>query len=612
MRILLGHGSMIKKIKYFSIILISLLSISPVHAEVKISIKNFVSISGNPKYATKFTNLEYVNPLAPKKGAIILPAYGTFDNFNPYIFKGTASPEVVSLTLDSLGITPADDPETAYPLIAEKFELPEDKSFIGFFINPKAKFSNGTPITADDVIFSFNSLVNKGSPIYKFYYADVEKVKKISQNHVRFYFKKNTKNRELPLILTSLKIFSAKDFENKEYDKPILIPPLGSGPYIVKNFEAGKYIIFTRNKDYWAKDLPTRKGLFNFDEIKYDYYQDTTVTLQALFAGNIHVRTEYIAKSWATGYNNELIKKGKIKKQAVPHSRPATQQFFAFNMRKEKFQNPKVRHAIDLAFNFPWANKNLFFNQYKRLDSFFANTRFAAKDIPEGLELKILKELEKELPAEIFTTPISEVFRDDTLTDRENLKKAVKLLKEAGYDFVNEKMCNKKSGEPLEFEIMINAANGHAFTRVLLPFIENLRKIGIKATVRTLEVNTYKNKMDNFDFDIVIGGYHGTSMPGTEQKDLWGSESAQIKGSSNIIGIQNPAIDKLISKLIETEDNEKYTAYVRALDRVLLFNHYVIFNWYTDTDRIAYWNKFAQPQNNLNTGVDVFTWWMKE
>lgn len=582
----------------------------PCHAETIIT--DHISIGETPKYAEKFINLEYVNPNAPKRGRITLPAYGTFDNFNPYIFKGTASPEVVMLTLDSLGFSPADDPESAYPLLAKKFEIPTDKSYIGFFINPKAKFSNGTPVTADDVVFSFNALIKKGSPIYKFYYADVDYVKKVSSHHVRFYFKKGTQNRELPLILTSLKIFSAKDFENKEFDIPNLTPPLGSGPYIVKNFEAGKYITLTRNPNYWAKDLPTRKGFYNFDEIKYDYYQDTTITLQALFAGNIDLRTEYIAKSWATGYDNELVKSGKIKKQAIEHTRPSAEQFFAFNTRKEKFSHPKVRQAISYAFNFPWANKNLFYNQYKRLSSYFSNTRFVARGIPQDLELEALLEIKEDLPDDIFITPIESTFRNDSLSDRENLKIAVQLLKEAGYDFINEKMCNLKTGEPLEFEIIINSANGNTFTRVLLPFIENLRKIGINATTRILEVNTYKNKQDHFDFDMIISGYGGLNMPGSEQKDLWGSDSADIEGSNNIIGVKNKAIDYLIKKLIETEENNKYTAYVMALDRVLLFNHYVIFNWYTNTDRIAYWDKFEFPQNNINTGVDIFTWWTKE
>jgi len=586
-------------------------SVQTVYAINQNHITDYLSIGDKPKYTSKFSNLEYVNPLAPKKGRIVLPAYGTFDNFNPFIFKGTASPEVVSLTLDSLGFIPADDQQTVYPLLAQKFEIPEDNSYLGFFLNTKARFSDGSLVTADDVVFSFNSLINKGSPIYKFYYADIDYVKKISTFHVRFYFKKGTKNRELPLILSSLKIFSANDFKNKEYDKPALIPPLGSGPYIVKDFEQGRFITLKRNPNYWAKDLPTRKGFYNFDEIKYDYYQDTTITLQALFAGNIDVRTEYIAKSWATGYNNELVNTGKIKKQAIHHNRPASEQFFAFNTRKEKFKNPKVRQAIDLAFNFPWANKNLFYEQYKRLHSFFANTHFAAFGVPKGLEAQILAS-EKDIAPELLTTPVEKIFRNDKLSDRENLKKAVQLLNEAGFDFINEKMCYIKTGEPLEFEIIINSANGNTFTRVLLPFIENLRKIGIKATTRVLEINTYKNKMDKFDFDMVVAGFGGMSVPGSEQRDLWSSQTADIEGSNNIIGIKNPVIDNLIQKLIETKDNELYRAYVRALDRVLLFNHYVIFNWYTDTDRIAYWDKFDFPKNNLDTGVDVFTWWLKD
>lgn len=580
-------------------------------ADALISIKDSISIGGGPKYK-KFNSFEYVNPDAPKKGSVVLPAYGTFDNFNPYIFKGTASYETAELTLDSLGVISSDDTSTVYPLVAEKFELPYDKSFIGFFINPKAKFSDGSPIIADDVVFSFNSLITKGSPVYKFYYSDVDRVEKISNRHVRFYFKKDVKNRELPLILTALKIFSAKDFKDREYDKPSLIPPLGSGPYVVKDFEAGKYVIFRRNPNYWAKDLPTRRGFFNFDEIKYDYYQDTTVTLQALFSKNIDMRYEYIAKSWATGYDNDLVKQGKIKKQAIKHNKPATNQFFAFNIRKDKFKDPRVRQAIGLAFNFEWANKNLFYNQYKRLYSYFTNTKFEAKGLPVGLEKKVLQNLNKALPEGIFTTKVEDIFRDDKISDRENLKLAVKLLNDAGYDFVNETMTNTKTGEPLEFEIAINSANGHVFTRVLLPFIENLRKIGIKAKTRTFEVNTFKNKLDKFDFDVISGGYRGTNMPGTEQKDLWGSLSADVKGSNNIIGVKNPAIDELIKKIIETEDDELYAAYVKALDRVLLFNHYVVFNWYTDVDRIAYWDKFSYPKNDLGIGVDVNTWWEKE
>ena len=597
--------------KLFFIALFTFFSFSATASNSNITISNVLSISGFPKYASNFEHFDYVNPKAPKKGKITLPAYGTFDNFNPYIFKGTASAEFSALSLDSLGITPSDDIGTVYPLIAEKFELPKDKSFIGFFINPKAKFHNGQPITADDVVFSFNALITKGSPIYKFYYQDIDYAKKISKHHVRFYFKKDIKNRELPLIISSLKIFSASDFKNREYDKPSLTPPLGSGPYKIKTFDAGKYIIFERNEHYWAKDLPTRKGFFNFDEIKYDYYQDTTITLQALFSGNIDVRYEYIAKSWATGYNNELISNNKIKKQAIKHNRPATTQFFAFNTRRDKFSSPKVRQAISFAFNFPWANKNLFYNQYERLNSYFTNTPFRATGTPEDVELDILLQYQNSLPAEIFTTPVESIFRNDKLSDRENLKLAVSLLQSAGYDFINEKMCNTKTGEPLEFEIIINSANGHAFTRVLLPFIENLRKIGIKATTRILEVNTYKNKLDNFDFDIIVGGVGGISMPGSEQKDLWGSLSAQTPGSSNIIGIKNIVIDDLIQKIIETEDNSLYTSYVKALDRVLLFNHYVIFNWYSIHDRIAYWDKF-EFKTNTDTGIDINTWWMKE
>ncbi|MBR1904486.1 MAG: ABC transporter substrate-binding protein, partial [Alphaproteobacteria bacterium] len=467
-------------------------------AQAKIS--DHIALYGESKYKTGFAAFDYVNASAPQGGKIVLPAYGTFDNFNSYIFKGVAASFVPQLTMETLGISPTDDPFTVYPLLAEKFDLPEDKSYVGFILNKKAQFADGSPVTADDVIFSFNSIMEKGSPVYKMYYADVDRAEKINDREVRFYFKPNTENKELPMILAQFHIFSAKDWEGRDFDKPTLQIPLGSGPYILEDFQVNKYIAFKKNPHYWGKNLPTRRGFFNFEQIRYDYYQDTTVTLQALFSGSIDAREEYIAKIWMTGYENNLIKSGKIIKETIEHNNPATLQNFAFNVRRDKFKDRRVRKALDLAFNFEWANAKLFYNQYRRLYSYFTNTGMEATGLPQGRELEILNTYKEQLPAEVFTEPYRLTINPEMNNPRENLKKAVVLLKQAGYDFVNGKMTNLQTGKPLEVEILSNAANGTTFTKVLLPFIENLRKIGVKAVFRNLEVNIFKNRLDNFDF----------------------------------------------------------------------------------------------------------------
>ena len=571
-----------------------------------------IALYGESKYKSGFKHFDYVNAGAPQGGKLVLPAYGTFDNFNPYIFKGVAATFVNSLSFETLGFSPTDDPFTVYPLLAEKFDLPTDKSYIGFILNPKAKFADGTPVTADDVVFSFNTITQKGAPIYKMYYTDVDRAEKINEREVRFYVKEDAKNKELPLILSQFSIFSAKDWQNKDFAKPRLEVPLGSGPYIVSGFQINKFVELQKNPAYWGKNLPTRRGYFNFDTIRYDYYQDTTVTLQALFSGNIDAREEYIAKIWMTGYDNNLVKSGKIKKEQIEHHNPATLQNFAFNLRRDKFKDRRVRQAIDLAFNFEWANEKLFYGQYRRLFSYFSNTGMEASGIPEGKEKEILLRYKDQLRPEIFTEPYRQPINTDPNNPRENLKKAVALLKDAGYDFINGKMTNLTTGQPLEFEVLSNTANGSSFTKVMLPFIENLRKIGIKAVFRNLEVNIFKNRLDNFDFDMAIISYPVSQLPGNEQREYWGSASADIKGSNNVIGIKNQVVDELIKDLVAAQQKEDYMAYVKALDRVLKSENYLIFQWYSPYNRIAYKNKFGQPSAEYKTGFQPYLWWIKE
>ncbi len=572
----------------------------------------FLALYGEPKYAADFEHFDYVNPNAPQGGNIVLPEYGSFDNFNPFIFKGSASAITANLIWDSLGYSPIDDPQTAYPLLAKEFELPKDRRYIGFILDEKAHFADGTPVTADDVEFSFNALIEKGAPIYRVYYGDVEKIEKVGPRHIRFWFKPGTHNKELPLILTQLKIFSAADWQNRDFAKPSLQIPLGNGPYKIKKFSAGKYILLERDPNYWGNQLPTRRGFYNFSRIRLDYYQDTTISLQALFAGNIDAREEYIAKIWATGYDNELVTGGTIKKQQFEHHNPAVLQHFAFNLRRPQFQDKRVRQAIELAFNFEWTNERLFYNQYRRLYSYFTNTGMEATGLPQGREKEILEQFSTELDPSVFTTPFT--LPDNTTPEkiRQNLRQAVKLLQEAGYDFVNGKMTDLATGRPLQIEVLSNAANGSSFTKVMLPFIANLKKIGIEMTFRNLEVNVFKNRMDNFDYDMAIMSYGISQLPGNELKEMFGSRAAGVRGSYNVIGINDPVVDALIDGIIQAREKNVYEAYVKALDRVLLNGHYLIFQWYAPADRVGYRNKFGIPETKIKTGWQPFTWWTKD
>ena len=572
--------------------------------------ENKIALYGKAKYDDHFTHFSYVNPDAPKGGRLVMPEYGGFDNFNPFIFKGSASGTVANLIWDSLGVTPDDDISVVYPLIAKGFE--QDENYIDFILDERARFADGSKITADDVIFSFHALTEKGAPIYRVYYADVEKAEKISDERVRFYFRENAQNKELPMILAQFKIFPKKDWETRDFAKPSLQIPLGNGPYKIKSFQAGKYIILERDKNYWAKDLPARKGFFNFDEIRIDYYQDTTVTLQALFAGNIDVREEYIAKIWETGYNNHLVKSGKIIKKAFEHHNPAVLQHFALNLRRDKFKNKNVRRALDLAFNFDFANEKLFYHSYKRLYSYFTNTGFEATGLPEGREKEILDQYKNRLSSDIFTKPFTLPDNSTPSKMRANLKEAVRLFKKAGYEIVKGKMTNIKTGEPFEFEILSNSANGTTFTRVLLPYINNLKKIGVKAVFRNLEVNIFKNRIDNFDFDSAILSYRISAMPGNELREMYGSKAAFVNGSYNVAGIQNEVADELIAKIIAADEKEDYEAHIKALDRVLLNEYYLIFQWYSPYNRVGYINKFGIPETTEKVGFQPFTWWVKE
>lgn len=567
-----------------------------------------IAMYGDPAYKAGFDHFNYVNPDAPKGGTLNLAVVANgFDTFNPFVIRGVAAAGVNNYVYDTLLESSSDEPFSAYGLIAESLEVPDDRSYVIFNLRPEARFQDGVPITAEDVAFTFKLLTTEGHPLYRNYYADVSKVTVINKHRIRFDFGQ-TNNRELPLILGQLPVLPKHYWKDHDFKDSGLDRPVGSGPYRVDEFEAGRSVTYTRVKDYWAKDLPVRKGRYNFDHIRYDYYTDDTVALESFKAGNYDFRLESSAKNWATAYNGDQFKNGKAKTEALEHERPVGMQGFAFNTRRPQFRDRLVRQAIGYAFDFDWANRNLFYNQYKRTHSYFENSELASSGLPKGKELDVLNRFRDQLPADIFTQPYTVPTTTGEHSLRDNLRTAVGLLKKAGYGFKDGKMTNLKTGEPLGFEILLAQKN---FERIVLPFKSNLEKIGIDVSVRLVDTNQYIQRVRNFDFDMITQVIPQSDSPGNEQREYWMSSTANVKGSRNYMGVQDPVVDELVNLLIQSPDREALVARVRALDRVLLYGHYVVPQWYLNVDRIAYWNKLVRPKVVPSKGVDLADWWAK-
>lgn len=569
----------------------------PVHA---------LAMHGDPKYPADFTHFEYTNPAAPKGGTLRLAAMGTFDNLNPYILKGVGAPGSM-LPFQTLLTNASDEAFTEYGLLAKSIEMPEDRGQVTFNLYPEARWHDGTPLTADDVVWTFNTLMEKGHPFYKAYYANVEKVTAENKHRVTFKFNM-TGNRELPLIMGQMPVLPKHFFEGKDFAQTTLQPIVGSGPYKVKSVKDGSRITYERVKDWWAKDLPVVKGQYNFDEIVYDLFRDETVLLQALFSGNYDVRIENIAKAWNEEYDNQrAVKEGWIKREEIPHSLPAGMQGFVFNIRRDVFKDPQVRAALNYAFDFEWSNKKFAGGKYKRTDSYFENSELAAEGLPAGKELEILEPFRDRLPESVFTmiykNPVTSGGGHDV---RRNLATAKNMLAKAGWQVGNAGML-EKDGRPFKFEILLNS---DSFLRWIAPMVENLKRLGIEASVRVVDTAQYQNRMDTFDFDMTVATFGQSLSPGNEQRDFWGSEKADVNGSRNIIGIKSPVVDALIDQIIVAPDRETLIAACRALDRVLLSGHYVIPNWHINYHRVAYWNKFGHPAVPPKYALGITdTWW---
>ncbi len=573
--------------------------------EPRIINSHAIAMHGAPKYPAGFTHFDYVNSAAPKGGAVRLATSGTFDSFNPFIPKG--NPGVGSgMAVETLMVSSADEAFTQYGLIAESITYPEDRSWITFHLRPEARWHDGQPITPADVVFSFNILKEQGQPFYRFYYASVTSAEATGERDVTFKFAKG-ENRELPLIIGQLPILPKHYWETRDFTKTTLEPPLGSGPYRVAKFEAGRFVEVERVKDYWGKDLAVNRGQDNFDSMRYDYYRDPTVIREAIKAGDIDFYQENQAKAWAQDFDIEAVRKGWLVKEAVPQNRPAGMQAFVMNLRRPQFQDVRVREAMAYAFDFEWTNKNLFFGQYTRAKSFFSNSELGSSGLPAGAELAILEPYRAQLPPEVFTKEYQPPATDGSGQQRDNIRTALRLLKQAGYEVRNQIMVNAKTGEPLAFEMLLRA--GGAFDRIVLPMKQTLERMGIKMEVREVDDAQYINRVRGKDYDMISSGWGQSESPGNEQRSFWGSAAADQPGSRNYAGLKDPVVDALIEQVISAPDREQLVVRTRALDRVLLAHHFVIPNWYLSQDRMLYWNKFGRPPLIKDEGTSFSWWW---
>lgn len=596
-----------------STIFIALFSLGGSSAQTEASyVTHAITLGEEPKYSAGFAHFDYVEPDAPKGGEMRLATVGsTFDTLNQFTINGVSA-SGLGLIYDTLMTGSLDESSVIYPLLAETVEVAEDNSWVQFTLHPDARWHDGEPIDADDVIFSYEILTTEGTPFYASYFEDINEVVKVDDRTVRFNFSGEI-NEELPFIVArDLSILPQHYWEGRDFAATTLEPPLGSGPYRIANVDPGRSITYERVEDYWGADLPVNIGKHNFDTINYDYYRDNTVALEAFKSYEYDYRTETSSQLWATGYDVPAVEEGDLILELVPDANGQGMQAFWFNLRRDKFADPRVREALGYAFDFEWSNENLFYGQYTRTDSFFSNSELASSALPEGQELEVLEQFRNQIPDEVFTEPFTLPTTDGSGNIRENLRIASDLLSEAGWEVQNGVLTHTETGEVMEIEFLLVSP---AFERIVAPFIQNLERLGVQASLRTVDSAQYQNRLQDFDFDVIVYTVRQSLRPGNEQRDYWSSEAADIPGSSNVAGIQNPVVDELIEMIIAAPDRETLVATTRALDRVLLWNHYVIPQWYLDATRVAYWNKFGRPEQlpQPTFGFDpVSTWWVDE
>lgn len=569
-----------------------------------------LSVFGDLKYPPGFTHFDYVNPDAPKGGKMALigdARLNTFDSFNGFILKGDPA-QGFELMFDALMVRAMDEPDAVYGLVAESAEIADDRKSVSFKLRGEAKFADGTPLTAEDVCDSFRLLSTQGHERIRITIRDVEACDMISPGEVRYRFK-GERTRDLPLTVAALPIFSRAYYAKVDFSKSTLQPPLGSGPYAVKSFKPGEFVTYARRDDYWAKDLPVNKGRYNFDELRFDYFRDRAPAFEALKSGAIDLREEFTSRDWATAYDFPALTKGHVVKTELPDDTPYGAQGYFLNMRRETFQDIRVRKALNLAFDFEWINKNLFYGLYVRTTSFFNRTPLKAEGTPSAEELALLEPHRASLRPEVFGEAVLPPVSDGSGQDRRLLREASRLLDEAGWTTDGTIRRNAR-GETLDIEFLIE---GPVFERVLAPYVKNLKLLGINATVRTVDPAQYQKRFESYDYDATIGRFTAGLTPGDNLRIFFASESANRPGTYNLSGIASPAIDALIDQVVAARTREELNVAGRALDRVLRAEQFWVPNWYNANHWIAYWDKFGRPEikPKYDRGI-IDTWWYDE
>ena len=573
-----------------------------------------LSLYGDLKYPEAFKQFEYVNAQAPKAGTARQIALGTFDNFNTAIagVKGSLAAGIGQI-YETLLLSSLDEVSAAYGLLAAAVSFPKDFSSVSYRLRPEAKWHDGMPVTPADVIFSFDAF-KKYSPQQSAYYRHVVKAEQTGDREVTFAFD-SAGNRELPQIVGQLTILPRHWWEGtdssgkkRSIGETTLEPPLGSGAYRIKDFSAGRNIVYERVKDYWGRGLNVNVGQNNFDELRYEYFRDTTVALEAFKADSVDWRIENSAKNWATAYDFPAVTDKRVLLEEFPIRNVGLMQAFVLNIRREKFQDPRVRLAFNYAFDFEEMNKQIFYGQYKRIASYFEGTELAATGLPAGRELELLETVRDKVPPELFQKPYTNPVNGSPEKVRSNLREALRLLKEAGYEIRDQQLVNVKTGEQFAVEFLAEDPN---FERVFLFYKPSLERIGMNVTVRTVDVPQFENRLRSWDFDIITYGWTQSLTPGNEQRGYWGSQAADEPGSDNLIGIKNPAIDAMIEQIIFAKNRADLEAATRALDRILLWNFYVVPQWTYGKVRTARWDRFGHPDPMPKYGAAAFplVWW---
>jgi microcin C transport system substrate-binding protein len=585
---------------------------SPAHAFTRGKPVHGIAYYGEPKYGPDFTHFDYVNPDAPKGGTITLTNANdhTFDTFNSFTLKGNPA-RGVGLLHETLMIGGDDEPFTNYCMLCETVEIAADNSWVEFKLRPQARFHDGSPVAAEDVAFSFKTLLEKGAPMYKFYWADVDKVEVRDPSTVRFLFKTKD-NRELPGIVGQLPVFSKAFWASKDFAATTLDALVGTGPYLIDTFEVGRFITYKRNPNYWAKDLPVVRGMFNFDHVRYEYFRDDTVQFEAFKTGAFDIKNERTAARWATGYDFPAFQDGRVKKLEVIAGTPMDAQGFIWNVRRPQFADRRVRQALNLAFDFESLNRTLFYGQYTRVRSFWQRSELEAKGLPTPAELALLEPLRDKVPPEVFTQEFAQPTTDGQGNPRDNLLKARELLEQAGWENKNGQLVKKGSGEPFVFEVLLIQAS---LDRILLPWFQNLERLGIKASMRVIDTSQFTNRVNDYDFDMIISAVRNSLSPGNEQLEFWGSEAAGRPGSRNYSGVKDPAVDSLVATIINAADRESLVTAAHALDRVLTWNFYFTLHYGSLAERYAHWTKLSHPEKFPLHGLAapgegvITTWW---